>query len=286
MSEATIIDGRRVATGIRDRLRSAVAELQRDQGVMPGLATILVGEDPGSVIYVRRKGEACENVGIASYHHALAAETTREELVALIDCLNADENVHGILLQLPLPAQLDGDQLTGLIDPLKDVDGLTPVNAGLLAQGRPSLVPCTPAGVIELLHELGTDLRGTRAVIVGRSTLVGKPLAAMLLAEDATVTQCHSRTRDLAGVCSQAELLVAAVGVPKLIGADMVANGATVIDVGINRVETGLVGDVDFDAAREKAAAITPVPGGVGPMTIAMLLDNTLKAARMQLTAR
>ena len=222
---------------------------------------------------------------MASFRHELPAETPEDELMALLRGLNDDSSVHGVLLQLPVPPQIDGDAMTAAIDPLKDVDGLHPVNAGLLAQGGEGMVPCTPAGVIELLRAAGSELRGARAVVVGRSKLVGKPLAALLLAEDATVTVCHSRTADLAGVCREADVLVAAVGVPKLVNAEMVREGATVIDVGINRDEEGLVGDVDFDAVREKAGAITPVPGGVGPMTIAMLLANTVKAARLQLAA-
>ncbi len=225
-------------------------------------------------------------MGIESFHHGLAADLPPNELRELIDRLNADSAVHGILLQLPVPPQIDGDAMTALIDPLKDVDGLTPINAGLLSQGREALVPCTPSGVMELLREAGAELKGADAVVVGRSKLVGKPLVQLLLAEDATVTTAHSRTRDLAEVCRRADVLVAAVGVPRLVNADMVKPGAVVIDVGINRVEDGLVGDVDFDGVKEKASAITPVPGGVGLMTIAMLLANTMKAARLQAAAR
>ena len=285
MAGATIIDGNEVAASVRRRVAEEVAELGREHGVKPGLATVLVGDDPGSRIYVRRKGEACEEVGMACFRHELPAETPEDELMALLRGLNDDSSVHGVLLQLPVPPQIDGDAMTAAIDPLKDVDGLHPVNAGLLAQGGEGMVPCTPAGVIELLRAAGSELRGARAVVVGRSKLVGKPLAALLLAEDATVTVCHSRTADLAGVCREADVLVAAVGVPKLVNAEMVREGATVIDVGINRDEEGLVGDVDFDAVREKAGAITPVPGGVGPMTIAMLLANTVKAERLQRAA-
>jgi methylenetetrahydrofolate dehydrogenase (NADP+) / methenyltetrahydrofolate cyclohydrolase len=282
MTEATIIDGKAVAAEVRERVRVDVEEFVSRHGTRPGLATILVGDDPGSKIYVRNKHKACEEAGMASFQHELPADSSHEEVAELIAELNADSSVHGILLQLPVPPQVDGDAMTQAIDPFKDVDGLTPVNAGLLMQGTPGLVPCTPAGVMELLRVYGPELRGAHAVVVGRSKLVGKPLAALLLAEDATVTHCHSRTRDLAAVCRQADVLVAAVGVPKLVNAEMVSPGATVIDVGINRDESGLVGDVDFASVREVAAAITPVPGGVGPMTIAMLLANTLQAAARQ----
>ena len=247
----------------------------------PGLATILVGEDPASAVYVRMKREDSAEVGIESFHHAPDAGIGQEELLALIESLNADEQVDGILLQLPLPGHLDQDPLIAAIDPAKDVDGLTPLSAGLLAQGREeAMVPCTPRGVIELLGEAGAELEGARAVVVGRSILVGKPLAALLLAANATVTHCHSRTRDLAAVCREADVLIAAAGSPALIGAEMVRPGAIVIDVGTNRGEDGLVGDVDFGPVSEVAGAITPVPGGVGPMTRAMLLVNTLEAAR------
>jgi len=274
---ARIIDGKAVAARLRERVRAGVAELPSP----PGLATILVGDDPASAVYVRMKREDSAEVGIDSVHHEPGGDVSQEELAALIASLNEDERVHGILLQLPLPAHLDQDPLIAAIDPAKDVDGLTPVNAGLLVQGRPEAVaPCTPAGVMELLREAGTELSGARAVVVGRSILVGKPLAALLLAADATVTHCHSRTRDLGAVCREADVLVAAAGKPGLIGGAMVREGATVIDVGTNRVDGRLVGDVDFDSASERAGAITPVPGGVGPMTRAMLLVNTLDAAR------
>lgn len=274
---ASVIDGKAVAARVRERVRAEVAELPSP----PGLATILVGDDPASAVYVRMKREDSAEVGIESFHHEPGGDVSQEELAALIASLNADERVHGILLQLPLPAHLDQDPLIAAIDPAKDVDGLTPVNAGLLVQGRPEAVaPCTPAGVMELLREAGTELSGARAVVVGRSILVGKPLAALLLAADATVTHCHSRTRDLGAVCREAEVLVAAAGRPGLIDGGMVREGATVIDVGTNRVDGELIGDVDFESASERAGAITPVPGGVGPMTRAMLLANTLDAAR------
>lgn len=274
---ARIIDGKAVAARLRERVRAEVAEMP----VRPGLATILVGDDPASAVYVRMKREDSAEVGIDSIHHEPGGDVSQEELAALIESLNADERVHGILLQLPLPEHLDQDPLIVLIDPAKDVDGLTPISAGRLFQGHAgAIAPCTPAGVMILLEEAGVELEGARAVVIGRSILVGKPLAALLLAANATVTHCHSRTRDLAAVCREADVLVAAAGTPGLIGAEMVREGATVIDVGTNRVDGKLVGDVDFEAVRERAGAITPVPGGVGPMTRAMLLVNTVRAAR------
>ncbi len=277
VASARIIDGKAVAARVREQVRAEVAGLPSP----PGLATILVGEDPASAVYVRMKREDSAEVGIESFHHEPGGDVSQEELVALIGELNADERVHGILLQLPLPGHLDQDPLIGAIDPAKDVDGLTPVNAGLLAQGRPeAVVSCTPAGVMELLREAGVELEGARAVVIGRSILVGKPLAALLLAANATVTHCHSRTRDLSSVCREADVVVAAAGVPGLLSGEMVREGATVIDVGMNRVDGELVGDVEFDSVSRRAGAITPVPGGVGPMTRAMLLANTLAAAR------
>jgi methylenetetrahydrofolate dehydrogenase (NADP+) / methenyltetrahydrofolate cyclohydrolase len=282
-----IIDGKAIAADVRARVAAEVEAFVAEHDVRPGLATVLVGDDPASHVYVRNKRKASEEVGIASIHHELPATTSQEELAELLGALNEDDAVSGILLQLPVPDQIDGDAMTALIDPLKDVDGLTPVSAGRLMQGLDGLVPCTPRGVIELLRVTGVELTGARAVVVGRSKLVGKPLAALLLAENCTVVQCHSRTRDLADECRRADVLVAAAGVPHMIGAGMVREGAVVIDVGINRTGDGrLVGDVDFDAVKDVAAAITPVPGGVGPMTIAMLLSNTLDAARRQLSAR
>ena len=281
-----IIDGRAVAAEVKERVGREVAEWVDGGGDQPGLATILVGDDPASHVYVRNKRKATEEAGMRSFHHELPADTPQDELAELIGALNDDSDVHGILLQLPAPPQIDDDAMTRLIDPLKDVDGLTPVNAGLLQQGKPGMVPCTPLGVMELLRSAGTELRGARAVVVGRSMLVGKPMAALLLAADATVTHCHSRTRDLAAECRRADVLIAAVGVPRLVSADMVRDGAVVIDVGLNRTEGGLAGDVDFDAVRDKAAAITPVPGGVGQMTVAMLMHNTLAAARAQAAVR
>jgi methylenetetrahydrofolate dehydrogenase (NADP+) / methenyltetrahydrofolate cyclohydrolase len=277
-----IIEGKAVAADVRAGVAADVERFAEEHGFRPALATVLVGDDPASQVYVANKRKASEEVGISSVHHGLPADTAQEELSELLLALNADESVSGILLQLPVPDQIDADAMTALIDPLKDVDGLTPLSAGRLFQGLEGLVPCTPAGVMELLRVAGASLQGAEAVVLGRSKLVGKPVAALLLAANATVTQCHSKTRDLAAVCSRADVLVAAVGVPRLVGADHVREGAIVIDVGIHRTDDGLVGDVDFDAVKDKAAAITPVPGGVGPMTIAMLLANTVKAARLQ----
>jgi methylenetetrahydrofolate dehydrogenase (NADP+)/methenyltetrahydrofolate cyclohydrolase len=277
---ARTIDGTAVAAAVRERVRGEVAAYEVEAGRVPTLATVIVGDDPASEIYVRNKHRACEEAGMRSVHHGLGGETTEAELLDLVTGLGRDEEVDGILVQLPVPVQIDPNAVVGAIDPAKDVDGLTPVNAGLLAHGTPGLVPCTPAGVMELLRHEGVDLEGAEAVVVGRSKLVGVPVARLLLAADATVTVCHSRTRDLAATCRHADVLVAAVGVPRLLGADAVKPGAVVIDVGMNRTEDGLCGDIDFEAAAEVAAAITPVPGGVGPMTIAMLLVNTLQAAR------
>jgi methylenetetrahydrofolate dehydrogenase (NADP+)/methenyltetrahydrofolate cyclohydrolase len=277
-----IIDGKAVAQGVRDRVKREVEELVASGGPQPGLATILVGEDPASQIYVRNKHEKSREAGMTSFNHVLPADTPQDELAELIEQLNEDSSVHGILLQLPAPAQIDDDAMTALIDPMKDVDGLTPINAGLLVHGRPGLVPCTPAGCIDLLRAADTPLEGAEAVVIGRSNLVGKPVASLLLAANATVTQCHSRTRGLADVCRRADIIVAAVGVPELVRGDWVKDGVTVIDVGMNRTDDGLKGDVHFESVEPKARAITPVPGGVGQMTIAMLLQNTLTAARMQ----
>ncbi len=277
---ARLIDGKAVAAEVRERVAAGVAEFaEAHGGEVPGLATVLVGDDPASHVYVGNKRKQTEQVGMRSIHHGLPAETTTADLLGLVEALNRDGLVDGILVQLPLPEGVDQDAVISAIDVAKDVDGLTAASAGLLAQGRPRLVPCTPQGVVELLRHAGVELEGAEAVIIGRSILVGRPLASLLLGENATVTVCHSRTRDLAAVCSRADVLVAAVGSPRLVGAEMVKPGATVIDVGTNRTDDGLVGDVDFHAVSEVAAAITPVPGGVGPMTIAMLLANTLRAA-------
>jgi len=277
---ATLIDGSAIAREVRAQVAREVAALTAETGRMPGLATVLVGDDPASAIYVGSKRRACAEAGIADLHRHLPASATAAEAAALLRELNADPACSGILLQRPLPDGLDDAALSALIDPDKDVDGLTPVSAGRLLQGAPGLRPCTPLGVIELLERSEVRLEGAEAVIVGRSDLVGKPLAHLLLQRNATVTICHSRTRDLPAVCARADVLIAAVGVPRLIGVDAVKPGAAVIDVGMNRLPEGLCGDVDFDAVREVAGWLTPVPGGVGPMTIAMLLRNTLAAAR------
>jgi len=277
---ATVIDGKAVAAAVRENVRGQVEELAGEIGRRPGLATVLVGDDPASAIYVRRKHEASEEVGIRSFDHQPGSSISQEELLDLIRDLNDSDEVDGILVQLPVPEHLDPDPVVAALDPAKDVDGLTPTSAGLLARGEPGLVPATPQGVMELIASVGVEPEGKEAVIVGRSNLVGRPLFSLLLGANATVTVSHSRTRDLAEVCRRAEILVAAAGRPRLVTGDMVRPGATVIDVGTNRTDDGLVGDVDFEAAKEVAGAITPVPGGVGPMTIAMLLVNTVKAAR------
>ena len=277
---ARIIDGKLISTEVKERIAAEVAEYVETEGRTPTLATVIVGDDPASHIYVANKHKACEQVGINSAHHGLDADTPEDELVELVASLGIDDSIDGILVQLPVPGHINPDVVVGAINPAKDVDGLTPVSAGLLSAGNPGLVPCTPAGVIEMLDHEGVELSGAEAVVVGRSNLVGKPVAALLLARNATVTICHSRTKDLPGTCSRADVLVAAVGVPELLGAGCVKPGATVIDVGMNRTDDGLKGDVDFAAASEVAGAITPVPGGVGPMTIAMLMSNTLAAAR------
>src|SRR5579859_1852584 len=279
---ATIIDGRMVAAGVREQVAQDVAALTESGQPAPGLATILVGEDPASAIYVANKRRAVAEVGMADFHRHLPAQASREEVAAAIEEANQDPAVSGILLQLPVPEGLDGAELTGLIDADKDVDGLTPVSVGRLVKNIPGLRPCTPQGVIQLLDSYEVGLEGAEAVVVGRSDLVGKPVSLLLLHRNATVTLCHSRTRELASVCSRADIVIAAVGVPELIGADHIKPGATVIDVGMNRTEEGLRGDVNFEDAASRAGLITPVPGGVGPMTIAMLLSNTLAAARAQ----
>jgi len=286
---ATIIDGSAVAERVRAEVAEQVLAFSEQTGRVPGLATVLVGDDPASARYVGGKQRACLEVGITPFDRRLPAETSFAEVAAELESLGSDPAVSGILLQLPLPGDLEETALTGMIGPEKDVDGLTPTNVGLLALGRPALRPCTPLGVLELLADADVALEGAEAVVVGRSNLFGKPMAQLLLAENATVTVCHSRTRDLREVCARADVLIAAVGRPRLIGRDFVKPGAVVIDVGINQLtpeqagnKSGLVGDVDFAAVAEVASAITPVPGGVGPMTIALLLRNTLQAARYQ----
>jgi len=279
---ATIIDGRAVAARVREAVAEALPALSQELGHAPGLATILVGDDAASAIYVKNKRKASAEVGIVDHHRHLPGSVTHDDVAAVIEELGQDPEISGILLQLPVPAGLDGAALSAQIPPEKDVDGLTPLSAGRLAQGMPGLRPCTPLGVIELLDTYHVALEGAQAVVVGRSDLVGKPLAALLLQRNATVTICHSRTRNLADVCARADVLVAAVGSPMLIGPHHVKERAAVIDVGMNRTDEGLRGDVDFEAVAPRAGLITPVPGGVGPMTIAMLLRNTLSAARLQ----
>ncbi len=283
---AKIIDGKAFAESLRGRLAAEVAELRSRHGLQPGLAVVLVGENPASQVYVRNKAKQTVEVGMASFEHKLPATTSQAELLALVARLNADPQVNGILVQLPLPKQIDPQAVLDAIDPAKDVDGFHVVNAGRLATGGQALVPCTPLGCLMLLKDRLGELAGRRAVVVGRSNIVGKPMAQLLLAESCTVTIAHSRTRDLAGECRRAEILVAAVGRPEMVRGDWIQPGATVIDVGINRVErdgkTRLVGDVAYEEAVKVAGAITPVPGGVGPMTIACLLQNTLTAARRQ----
>jgi methylenetetrahydrofolate dehydrogenase (NADP+)/methenyltetrahydrofolate cyclohydrolase len=277
-----IIDGKLVASRVMGEVAGRVTAL-RARGVTPGLAVVLVGDDPASQSYVNMKEKDCETLGIRSFDRRLPAETTQDELDALIDSLNADPEVHGILVQQPFPAHLDVERVVARTDPGKDVDGFHPENLGRLVRGLPGHRACTPWGVMRLLDAYGIDPKGKRAVVVGRSLLVGKPMGLMLLERDATVTWCHSRTVDLAARCREADILVAAIGRPRMIGPDFVKEGAVVIDVGINRTDTGLVGDVDFEAVAPRCAAITPVPGGVGPMTRAMLMSNTIDAAEASL---
>ncbi len=279
---ATIIDGREAAARVRTEVAREVEEFFGQTGRRPGLATILVGDDPASEIYVRNKRKSSAEVGIADFHQHLSADARQEEVAAVIEECNQDPDISGILLQLPVPEGLDGSALTGMISPDKDVDGLTPISAGRLAQNQPGLRPCTPLGILELLDSHDVALEGAEAVVVGRSNLVGRPIAVLLVHRNATVTMCHSRTRELPDVCSRADVLVAAIGRPRLIGPGYIKPDAVVIDVGINRTEQGLVGDVDFEPVAERASLITPVPGGVGPMTPAMLLRNTVRAARLQ----
>src|SRR3954449_4047195 len=276
----TLIDGKAIAQQVRDEVREEVAAWVAAGHEPPGLATLLVGDDAASAIYVGGKQKASAEVGIRGFDHRLPADAAHEEVRAKLHELNAAPAVSGILLQLPTPKQVDGPRLTTEILPGKDVDGLTPISTGLLTKGLPGLRPCTPSGCMELLRRHDVGLEGAEAVVVGRSDLVGKPISALLLAANATVTMCHSRTRDLAGACRRADVLVAAVGRPRFVQGDWVKEGATVIDVGMNRTAEKLTGDVEFATAAERASLITPVPGGVGPMTIAMLLRNTLKAAK------
>ncbi len=279
---AQLIDGKAISQQVRDEVAAEVKAWVEAGNARPGLATVLVGDDPASAVYVGNKQKACREAGIEGFDFRLPHDASQDQVEGVLNELNDDARVSGILLQLPAPPQIDGPRLTEMISPAKDVDGLTPASAGLLAKGRPGLTPCTPSGVMELLRRHDVELRGAEAVVIGRSDLVGRPQAALLLQADATVIICHSRTRDLAEVCRRADVLIAAVGRPRMVQGDWVREGAAVIDVGINRTDDGLVGDVDFDAARERAGLITPVPGGVGPMTIAMLLRNTVAAARAQ----
>ena len=283
---ATIIDGTAISAQVRERVAEGAAEFIAETGHVPGLVTVLVGEDPASQVYVRSKGERCREVGMESFHESLPATASQAEVLDAVDRWNADDRVDGILVQAPLPEGLDFKQVLDRIDPGKDVDGFHPLNVGRLVANQPALRPCTPSGVMELLAAYDISVTGANAVVVGRSDIVGKPVALLLLHQSATVTIAHSRTRDLAEVCRGADILVAAVGRARMITGDMVKPGATVIDVGINRTDDGIVGDVDFGSASEVAGAITPVPRGVGPMTIAMLLQNTLDAARARHGAR
>ena len=276
----TIIDGKAIAARLRAEMACEVAIL-KERGITPSLATVLVGEDPASEIYVRMKGNACHELGMHSVKHALPAETTEAELLTLVERLNSDPAIHGILVQLPLPKQVNTDTILEAISPAKDVDGFHPCNVGRLVVGKPTFQPCTPRGVMVMLREAGVELAGKEVVVVGRSNIVGKPVALLCLQQHATVTICHSRTRDLPSKVRAADVLIAAVGVPEMIKGEWIKEGAVVVDVGINRVGgKTLVGDVEFAEASRRASAITPVPGGVGPMTITMLLHNTLEAAK------
>lgn len=277
----SIIDGNKIAQDIRNEVRKGAQELKEQNGIIPGLTVVLVGDDPASQVYVGRKAKACAEVGFLSREYRLPAETEEKKLLKIIKKLNKDDLVHGILVQLPLPKHISTETIIAAIDPCKDVDGFHPVNVGGLVTGTPLFVPCTPRGIMELISRSGIELAGKEAVVVGRSNIVGKPMALLLLAQNATVTMCHSKTKDLAAVTGRADVLVAAIGKPHMIKANMVKDGAIVIDVGVNRLENGkLAGDVAFEEVAVKASFITPVPGGVGPMTIAMLMKNTLEAAR------
>ena len=277
-----IIDGKAVSKKVKEDVKAECEQLKA-KGVTPGLAVIIVGDDPASQVYVHNKEVACEACGFYSGKYALPAETTQEELNALIDKLNKDDKINGILCQLPLPSHLDDKEVINRIDPLKDVDAFHPVNVGAIMIGDYNYLPCTPAGVMELIHSTGVDVSGKKAVVMGRSNIVGKPMAMLLLHENATVEITHSRTQNLADITKEADILVAAIGKAKFVKADMVKDGAVVIDVGMNRDENGkLCGDVDFEDVKDKCSFITPVPGGVGPMTIAMLMKNTLTAAKIQ----
>ena len=279
---ARIIDGKQIADAVKAQVAAETAEFVARTSIIPTLAAVVVGDDPASQVYVRNKERACQKAGLGSVLHRLPAETSQEQLLELVAELNTDCAVHGILVQLPLPRHLDETRILDAISPAKDVDGFHPENVGLMLQGRPRFLPCTPHGVMQMLRHEGVETCGVHAVVIGRSDIVGKPMAALLLQKgaDATVTICHSRTSNIAEITRQADILIAAVGIPEFVKGDMIKPGAVVIDVGINRVEDRLVGDVDFAAAQSVAGAVTPVPGGVGPMTIAMLLRNTLTAAQ------
>lgn len=278
---AKILNGKEVSARIKDELKDKVTELKKD-GIFPGLAVVLVGNDPASRVYVNSKKKACEFIGIESFEFTLPEDATEQQLLELVYKLNSDKQVNGILVQLPLPKHINEENIINAINPSKDVDAFHPANVGRIMTGNPIFLPCTPAGVMELIHESGIDVKGKECVVVGRSNIVGKPQAMLLLAEHGTVTICHSRTVNLEEVCKRADILVAAVGKPEFVKGNMIKPGAVVIDVGINRIGGKIVGDVEFSSASEVASAITPVPGGVGPMTIAMLMKNTVKAAELQ----
>lgn len=278
---AQIIDGKALALAIREGIAEDVRLFEKDTGIKPGLAAVLVGDDPASAVYVRNKKIACEKAGLYPQEHLLPASTPQETLLKLVHQLNADLRIHGILVQLPLPPGMDSQAILHAVSPEKDVDGFHPVNVGRLVTGDPRFIPCTPKGVIQMIDSTGQDIAGKRAVVIGRSNIVGKPVAMLLLHRHATVTICHSRTKDLPAVVREADIVIAAIGKPLFVTPDMVKPGAIVIDVGINRLADGkLVGDVDFDRVKERAGWLTPVPGGVGPMTIAMLLQNTVESAK------
>ncbi len=283
---ARVLEGTGVAAELRAEAAAAAAAFASAHGRLPGLRVILAGDDPGSAVYVRSKEKAAREAGIAAETVRMPARTTIEEVLACVAQANADPAVDGLLVQMPLPSGLDARRVLDAVDPAKDVDGFHPFNVGLLQQGRPGLVPCTPAGIMELLHREGFAVTGKRAVVVGRSEIVGKPMAALLLAQNATVTVAHSKTPDLPAVCREAEILVVAIGRPRFVTAEFVRPGAVVVDVGINRLDAGLAGDVDFESVRIVASAVTPVPKGVGPLTVAMLLKNTVKAARARESQR
>ena len=278
-----IIDGKKVSAEVKERVRQQTLQLKNDYNITPGLAVVIVGDDPASRVYVNNKKKACEVVGFKSEEYALPAKTTQEELLDLVKTLNTKEDINGILVQLPLPKHLDDKAVIEAIDPKKDVDAFHVVNVGKIMLGEYDFLPCTPAGVMEMLHSYDIPVEGKECVVIGRSNIVGKPMGMLLLHENGTVTICHSRTKNLAEVCRRADILVAAVGIPKFVKADMVKEGAVVIDVGMDRDENGkLCGDVDFENVKDKCSFITPVPGGVGPMTISTLMKNTLKACKLQ----